>query len=46
MLALISINSQLTGAEKFPTVYIYIGKSHSLIHIFNNYRRTKCQTIV
>ena len=25
---------------------IYIGKSHSLIHIFNNYRRTKCQTIV
>ena len=25
---------------------IYMGKSHSLIHIFNNYRRTKCQTIV
>ena len=25
---------------------IYIGKSHSLIHIFHNYRRTKCQTFV
>ena len=25
---------------------IYIGKSHSLIHSFNNYRRNKCQTIV